>query len=722
MSKDLRNLRKNYVSLSKQEIFANIRKIRNEIDLKNDTRKVVELAYILLEIIGFFSEKEDFNSERVLFNQLAELAWWSNEFDELVTILSRSIHKLIDDAQTLRGKLRINIFNDLLEVLVRFPENKIIYDAISRAVIDIIKWATDSEILDLLEAIKEKVFIYPLVESIQIIDAKIYMNALYYLLDQNEKTILKIYNEFSCFSINNYEEEKIEGVECNATKLILGDDVNEILQEGAINAIINITRIYNRSEGKCEDCIDIIKSIIKDSEYLLRKDNRIFFNDVYRLSYTLDQFNLWNQLIDLDVVRELKEQRDKNEIYSIAESKLLAIQKNMRIEEYDSLKIGRRGIKLTYDINDINDIEKLVDIMIESLSKGNQFITLVEEVDAIIEQDEEIKNHLRESGQIPSDRKTVDELQDIATRSDDLTKSVTKEESIKEQLTYLEELEKTDERYLINHMMHGKALIFCVAMHGFNSPILNISPEDLIDHVESLTEKKMILELIEPLVRAVTLRAARLDGDATAILFNLLNRKGLKFISKFYKAFNFINNITRLISFLARSGQIDLLNSIIIQLETANRLALNEDEVSIKLSRAINEGLLACDSLDFQKKSKLIKIQKNIAERHSFVEEIQIKYVEGLAFLLYSEGFTNCNNAINIAKQIIDISRIYSKNSLIIEKAALGLIWAIIFCKFNKQNNLVKEYFEEIQAMYANHNSSRYLSNIIEIIKTKIKS
>jgi len=713
MSREIKLLKKNFSSMSKQEIFTSIRQYRNQLDLKLDTRKTVEFAYIILDVIDYFSQKDDINSERILLNQLVEIAWWAEEFSELITILSRSIYKIMVDSHSVRGQLRNEIFNDLLEILVRFPENKTIYDSISRAAIELIKWGEDKEILELIEILKEKVFLYPLVNSLQILDVKIYMNALFYLSDQDHNTILKIYNEFSCFSLSTYVDSKES--ECNVSKLLLGEDVNEILQEGAINAIINIARINHNSEEKCQDCIESIRKIIQDSEYLLRKDEEHFYKDVYRLSYAFDQFNLWDKFLDLPIISELKEERDKNEIYEIADSKLLAIQKNMRIEEYDALKIGRRGIILSYDFNDIEDIKRLTNDFLNKKQTEKLPIKLVEEIDAIIDPDYQIKEHLRETGQIPIDRKTVDELQDITTKSDDLTKAATKEEKISEQIQYLKNLELND-KLLINQIMYTKALIFGVAMFGFNSPILNISQEEVIDYVEILSEKKIIMELIEPLTRAVTLRAARLDGESTVVLFQLLNRKGLKFISKYYKIYNFIDNITRLISFLGRRGEIELLKSIKLQLETANRISLKEEDIPLKIARAINESILSYTASDKLKKYVLVELLKELANKHSYDVNLQIKYIEGMNFLIFTECFNDCKKAQEIIYDLSDFSKSFQRNQNIEEKAALGLLWFLIICQNNSfMKNKIKFYQKEIVFMASNYTESKYLQNIKQL-------
>ncbi|MHA1157062.1 MAG: hypothetical protein ACTSQK_13225, partial [Candidatus Heimdallarchaeota archaeon] len=429
-------------------------------------------------------------------------------------------------------------------------------------------------------------------------------------------------------------------------------------------------------------CFTVIREILQDSQQLLRKDEKEFYQDVYRLSVTLDKFNLWDTFADLPIIIDLRAERDRNQQYEIAKGKLLGIQKIMRIEEYDALKIGRRGLKLTYDINDIEDVEKLAKELHTKLAKNEPF-SIVEEIDAVIDFNNDIKEHLRETGQIPADRKTIDEIQDDTTRSDDLTLPATKEDRIFEQLEFLKQLELEDNTFLINQLMYVKALLFSVGMYGYNSTKLNISQDEVFNHVNKMSEEKLIVELVNPLIRAATLRAARLDGEGTLFLLEIINKKGLKFLSKYYKQYNFINNITRLISFLARRGETVLLEKLKIEIE---------------------------------------EILKSLAKRYSYDEDLQVKLAEGYSFLILNTNPDDWKSAIKFADELVIFSQEYCNNQQIEEKAALGLLWAQLILHQKKQRIKESHYKKEIVEKYSKHLESDYLQKIKSISENHSKS
>ncbi|MFW9923753.1 MAG: hypothetical protein ACFFDW_10760 [Candidatus Thorarchaeota archaeon] len=722
MFKELRNLKKDYTTIPKSDIFNLIRQSRKKIEQSKNPKQISEFLNILSEILEFFGKNDDINSERAILNQIVEIVWWNKENSDFLAVLVKGILTLLKQNQKYLGENRLDVFHDFIDILTRFQDNKTIFDTISRASIELIKWGSDKEILSILDFMKEKIVLYPLVDTIQILDAKIYMNALFYLDEQNCDSIYTIYKDFSCFSISNYQDVKIkQDGECKVTGLLMGEDINEILQEGAINAIINIARYNQKNNNQKNNCIERIREIIIDSEYLLKKDENLFFKDVFRLSYTFDIYDLWNDFIDLPIIKELQIEKNKNQTYETAEAKLLAIIKNLRIEEYDALKVGRRGIKLAYDFNDFEDISKLLDEMIDSYKNSSGLISLVEEVDAVIEIDEDLREHLRESGQIPIDRKTVDELQDITTKEDDLKQAATNEKNIVEQLEFLQRLELNDDRYLMNQMMYAKALIFAVGMYGFASPMLNISNDDIDNQINDLTEKLMVKELIDPLVRAVTLRSARLDGKASYHLFKLLNDIGMKFLTKYYKQYNFIENIVRLISYLGRIGEVELLYKIKSELEKANRISLGEDIIPHKIARAINEGILVFTPEKEFQKGYLIDLLYEISKINSYDIYLQEKYIEGLSFNIFYLGYHNWKETENYINKLIDFSRLYSKNQQIIEKASLGILWATVSAKYNNQQNKASEYQKELEKISTSFPNSPYIEKM-KLLSEKVNT
>jgi hypothetical protein len=713
MVKELRYLEKNYQTMTQEEIWSAIRKIRPQIKEKNVSKNALDFATILFKVFQLSSKKGETNIERVILNQIVELAWWSDSNKELISILIEAIYQMLVDSRPIQGINREELFLDYLEILNRFPENKEIYNAISKAVVELIRWGRDVDILDILDIMKQKAISFPMVESIQVLNATVYMNVLFYLTNQKCQTILEIYNDFSCVAISNFDERNND---CIISELFLQEDINEILQEGSINAIINLARSKEKSENK-QICHEGIRRIINDSEFLFKKEKE-FFKDVYRLSHAFDQFDLWDDFVDIPFIKELKNERDKNKAYEQGKGKLLAIVKQMRIEEYDSLKIGRRGLLLKYNPNEIEDIRRLVRDLKDQFNNKEIDVNLVKQVDAVIELDDEIRESLRESGQIPIDKKTVDELQDLTTKSDDLTKPVTNEAKIVEKIDFLTELQKKNSQHLSSELLLTKGLIFSVGMFGFESYVLNLKKETLRQHVERLAEMKMTNELIDPIVRAITLRAGRLDVEATCLLLGLLSKYGLKFLERIYEQYHFIDNLMRLLSFVGRRGEIKKGERIISEVSKANRLYLNDDEIPIRLARALNEGLLSFTAKDQQKKIELLEILRDLAKRHSYSEEMQIKLVEGMNFLILGLGFDNWRRAENIVNDLLEFSKSYRQNQAIEEKAAIGVLFFILQLQYNSRENRMTSYQQELKKMVFNHPNSSFLLQINQIAQS----
>jgi len=384
----------------------------------------------------------------------------------------------------------------------------------------------------------------------------------------------------------------------------------------------------------------------------------------------------------------------------------------MRIEEYDSLKSGRRGLKLAYDLEDLNDLELIITEIAKQKSPELQPVSLVAEIDAVIDDDEQLKEHLREIGEIPQDRQSLDEIQDQITKSDDVTVPATKENKIEEQIEFLRQLEMKNNRYLMNQMVHAKGLILAVGMFGFYSPTLNITPEEILSHFESICEQMMIIELIEPLVRAVTLRAARFDHHAVNILLELLNSKGHKFLTKHYKLYNFVDNLVRLISYLGRIGKKEVLIKIKSELEEANRISLNDETIPLKIARSINEAILSYSAEDELQKIELLELVRELAKRHSYNSDLQVKYVKGLNFLILDSGFSDIKLTVKLVDELIDFARSYRNNQQIEEKAALGILWGLALSKINNQTNKLDSFKKEIDFIASNYPESSYLRKI----------
>jgi hypothetical protein len=710
MSKEMRLLKKNIDQLTKDDLYQLIKDIREATKIKTNMKKALEFIETLQLVLKHFSKLKDFNSERIILYQLFEIVWWARFEPKAIDILVKNISFVLLDSHPVRGVDRTNFFTDLTTFLTRFTKNKTIYQTISTAAIELIKWSSDEEILELLEVIEEKTANNPLNDAIKLLEAKVFMNTLFYLIEANHHIVMDVYRKFSSFSIDSFDMNISQ--ESNDVSPIFGENINEILQEGVINAIINLARIDKKQESGCVDCINNIREIINDSEYLLKSNGKTIFKDIYRLSVTFDQYKLWDKFMDIPLVQELKTERDKNEKYQIAEAKSLAILKNMRIEEYDALKIGRRGIILEYDINNTDDIRRIFQHLIVQEKNSLKSLNLVAEVDALIEINDELTEHLRERGDIPADRKTVDEIQDLTTRSDDLTQAAMKESRIVEQVQFLKQLELTDDRYLINRLLHTKALLFAIGMFGFESPELNITRLELMEHVDVLCERKMIHELIDPLIRAITLRAARLDDEAVITLFRLLNSRGLKFIPRSYKQYKFIDNVMRLVSFLARQGQIKNLEKIKDEMEKANRIWIEDEDIPLKLARAINEGILSYTAKDTIKKLQLVTLVKELAKVNSYEIDVQIKYAEALNFIILDIENVTWNNISFLIDELLEFSSSFRNNQQIEEKSALGLLWSGAIAKIYKQNQKFKQIREEINLISSMHSNNRIIMEV----------
>ena len=151
------------------------------------------------------------------------------------------------------------------------------------------------------------------------------------------------------------------------------------------------------------------------------------------------------------------------------------------------------------------------------------------------------------------------------------------------------------------------------------------------------------------------------------------------------------------------------------EIETANRLCLDDNQMCAKFARAINEGILTFSATSFARKTELLDILKALGKRHSYNVDVQIKIAEGHAFFILTSKFDDFKNITKIADELSDFSKEYSNNQKIKEKAALGLLWAQLI--FRNTNHKMKEaqYRKEIATIYANHTENVYLQKIKQI-------
>ncbi|MEA2071380.1 MAG: hypothetical protein U9O98_08830, partial [Asgard group archaeon] len=556
MSREIKQLHKNYHDMSQNEIWDTIRKIRTKANLQANTKQARDLAQILYELFDLPVMTEKISNQLILLNQLIELVEWTKKDKKILNLLVQSIQKIPIVNHSITKEERLNIFKKLSQMMKKFPENTSLLDAASQVIVEIIRRSQDQEILSIISQMKEITMNNPLNEAIQLLHARVYMNAFFYLTIQDITIIDRLYEEFSCFALSKSTDENLP--QCQIKKLYIVENINEIFQEGIINAIINLARIRKQRENDCDECLNLIRKILTDSEQFLRKEeeDQSFFKDVYRLLYAFEQFNLWDHFQDIPLINELKQLQEKSMENKKAQTKLLAIRKLMRIDEYDALKIGRRGLLLKYDFGNPDNIKVLINDIRNHLEKEKDFF-LVEKVDAIISQDSKIEKSLREKGYIPQDKKTISEIQDRTTKDDDLTQSAVQEIKLVEPLNFLRNINRNMEKNLPNQIAYAKGHIFAVGMFGYNSKTLQIKKEETKEIIITIENTMMMLEIIEPLTRAITLRAGRLDANATEFLLPFLTQHGLKFLSKIYSNYPFVSNLTRLLSYLGRTSQID---------------------------------------------------------------------------------------------------------------------------------------------------------------------
>ncbi|MHA1186755.1 MAG: hypothetical protein ACTSSK_07765, partial [Candidatus Heimdallarchaeota archaeon] len=213
----------------------------------------------------------------------------------------------------------------------------------------------------------------------------------------------------------------------------------------------------------------------------------------------------------------------------------------------------------------------------------------------------------------------------------------------------------------------------------------------------------------------------RLDAFSTNILFKLLHQKGLKLISNQYKQYNFVDNIVRLISYLGRIGDIDSLRKIKQALETTNNICLHDKEIPVKIARAINEGILSYSAEDNLKRLELLDIIKELAFKHSYNQDLQVKYVEGLSFTILSFNLNEFKESSIYSDMLVEFSINFRKNQTIEEKISFGLLISLIHSSFIKQQNKWKTYYAELQTIINNHPTSEFLQGINNIVESYSK-
>lgn len=307
----LHKLRKNYSSMPKKELWSLIKKISSHRRIKKSSKKAREFAQILYEVFLMFGEEGAIDSELAILNQIGILARWAKEDEKIFDILSKTILAISMDSQGLKSFNRLKLFNRLIELSTRFPKKEQIKDSLPKAVADLIRWGTDEEILRMIASMKKKATESPMVPFVQKMTAEIYKTAFLYLYNCDCQTFIKLFREFFCYSFDEIKNDYT--YRCPFINATNGEEMNEIVQDGIINAIINILGIYGREEQSKKRCLKEIRKILSNAqEVLMPSDHPSKKFD--RLALALDQYDLWQEFRDIPIIQELQAQKQRSSI------------------------------------------------------------------------------------------------------------------------------------------------------------------------------------------------------------------------------------------------------------------------------------------------------------------------------------------------------------------------------------------------------------------------
>ncbi|MBD3191398.1 MAG: hypothetical protein GF308_12185 [Candidatus Heimdallarchaeota archaeon] len=307
----LRRLRKNYSSMPKEELWSLIKEINGHPKLKKSSNKARKFARTLYKILLMFGEEGDIDSELAILNQIGILTRWAQEDEEIFDILSKTILAISVDSQGLKSFNRLKLFNRLIDLSTRFPKKEQIQASLPKAVLDLIRWGTDQEILMMLESMKKKATKSPMVPFVQKMTAEIYKTAFLYLYKVECQTLIQLFSEFFCYSFDEIKEDYT--YRCPFINATNGEEMDEIVQEGIINAIINIARIYGRKEQSQKRCLEEIRKILSNAQEVLISSHQ-HPKKYDRLVRVLDQYDLWQEFHDLPIIQELKIQKQQSSI------------------------------------------------------------------------------------------------------------------------------------------------------------------------------------------------------------------------------------------------------------------------------------------------------------------------------------------------------------------------------------------------------------------------
>jgi hypothetical protein len=712
----LRKLKDNYQSMEKEELWKTIRKLKKDISFAHEKNTTEEFANLLYELIIYYESDMDINSQLVLLRQLAEIAWASRREKSYSALIMRSIEEVKKNCPKFTVDQSRQFFQIIVDILQHYKGNKDLMKTASQSVIDLIRWGDDKEILAIKEQSKILTGKYPLNQAIKLLTTRVFMNSLFYLTDQNCSGILRIYEEYNCFALSSFE---LIG-ECEndiVQKQIFDEDINELLQEGIINAIINLTHTSHKTSDIQEkkSCYKGIRHILKDSEYLLRKKKTEegILEDIGRLTYAFSQFNLWKEFQDIPLINDLWSEHKKKESTKTGHTKLLAIQKSMRIEEYDSLKSIRRGIVYNYNLENLEDIRKFAVDIVEH-SKKDSKISLVNKVDAVIEDSKSLTDSLKNKGNIPQEAVPISEIQDKTSEEDNLMSPATKPEAISEQLKYLREL-VTNEPTITNRILLTKGLIFSMGMYGLSCQQLNLRFDELVVQVKKICDKLMVEEIIQPLLRAIKLRALRFDGDGTHHLFILLHNHGIKFLKKSSFDEEFIDSLMRLLAYLSRIADIELLKRLLSQLEQATRLYLDNSHLNTKIAKALVEGVVAFRGSSYHDQENLLELLKNLANSHPYNQQIQLEYLNGLIYLIVNVAPRNLEEAEKYTEKALSFGKSFQMNEAIQSKIALILLISLLYMEIKRYSAKADESMKRLKILHHRFPQNSFIRKIIQI-------
>ncbi|RLI64859.1 MAG: hypothetical protein DRO63_07180, partial [Candidatus Gerdarchaeota archaeon] len=169
--------------------------------------------------------------------------------------------------------------------------------------------------------------------------------------------------------------------------------------------------------------------------------------------------------------------------------------------------------------------------------------------------------------------------------------------------------------------------------------------------------------------------------------------------------------------YYARKGEYALFLKIKEELEIANRLILNDEEIPLKIARAINEGILSFEAKNQKQKTILLEINEEIAKVHSYDEQLQLKYLDTLNFLILDFPNQEQETIDWLSNKLIDFISLYSKQQEITRRGSIGLLFLLGIAKVFQQKEKIDLYYNELKRLVILFPKDQFLRKITQIGK-----